>query len=278
MKKISAYFIVTRPVNAFIGILSTFSGALISGTIQPFQNVLLACLSVGFIAASANSINDYYDLEIDKINKPNRPLPSGKLTPREVFIFSLILYALGMLTSVFINLQALLISFFSILLTFLYSAYLKRTVLWGNLSVSLVTGLAFIYGGVAVNRFYESLIPAGFSFLFHLGREIIKDTEDIKGDSMNRITTLPIKMGIPFALAVATLVYVILIFVTLIPYFFNIYGVYYFYTVLIGVDLVVVLILISCWFNSSAKNLGQMSVLLKADMLLGLIALFVGRY
>jgi len=277
MAQLTAYLTITRPINVIIGIFSIFVGALITGTLEPLAKVLLACLSGGVIAGAANAINDYYDLEIDRINKPNRPLPAGKLTPTGVFNFSVIFFGVGIVLGALVNLQAFFIALFSSGLLFLYSARLKRTVLWGNLSVSLVTGLAFIYGGVAVNRFYASLIPAGFSFFFHLGREIIKDTQDVEGDAANQVVTFPIQYGKKPALIAATAVYLFLIVLTLLPYFYQIYGFYYLIVVLLGVDGVVVAILFSIWCDSSAKNLGRMSNLLKADMLVGLVAIFLGR-
>jgi geranylgeranylglycerol-phosphate geranylgeranyltransferase len=277
MRKISGLFLLTRPVNVLIGILSIFIGALITGTIQPLGQILLACLSGGLIAGAANAINDVFDLEIDRINRPDRPLPSGKVSPDSARIFALALFGSGIFLGALVNLPAFLIASFSALLLYFYSARLKGTVLWGNLSVSLVTALAFIYGGVAVNRFYESLIPAGFSFLFHLGREIIKDTQDVAGDAAQHAVTLPIKMGAKFALQIATGIFLFLIGLTLLPYFFKIYGIYYLLMVTIGVDFVIVGVLLSVWRNPAPKNLGRMSNLLKADMLVGLVAIFLGK-
>ena len=278
MQKILPFLILTRPVNVLIGMLSIFIGALITGTIQPLQKVLLACFSGGVIAGAANAINDYFDLEIDRINRPDRPLPAGKIVPYQARVFSFVLFGVGIFLGGLVNTNAFIIAAFSTLLLYFYSARLKRTVLWGNLSVSLATALAFIYGGVAVNRFYESLIPACFSFLFHLGREIIKDAQDVTGDAANQAVTLPVKAGVKVALQVATLIYLLLVGITLLPYFFEIYGFIYLAVVFVGVDLMIIGILFSVWLNQSPKNLGLMSNLLKADMLVGLIAIFLGKY
>lgn len=278
MKKFPGLLLLTRPVNVLIGMLSIFIGALITGTIQPLGRVLLACLSGGLIAGAANAINDVFDLEIDRINRPDRPLPSGKVTPDLARIFALVLFGIGVLLGALVNLPAFGIALGSALLLYFYSARLKGTVLWGNLTVSLVTALAFIYGGVAVNRFYAALIPAGFSFLFHLGREIIKDTQDVAGDAARHAVTLPIKMGANFALTTATGIYLLLVGLTLLPYFLKIYGIYYLAVVIAGVDVVILCALLSIWRNPAPKNLGRMSNLLKADMLVGLVAIFLGKF
>jgi len=276
--KIKYFCLLCRPLNVVIGMLSIFIGAFITGTIHPFDKVMLACLSGGVIAAAANVINDYYDVEIDKINKPYRPIAAGIITLNQAFVFSMTLFLVGIVLGGLINWQALVVSVFSAALLFLYSYRLKRTVLWGNLSVSLVTALAFIYGGIAVNRLGFALIPATFSFFYHLGREIIKDVEDIEGDRADHIQTLPIVHGPKVALLIATWVYLVLILLTIIPYIFRIFGTYYLITVLFIVDLVVGYVLISLWRNPTPRHLSKLSLILKLNMFAGLLAIYLGSY
>ncbi|MFZ5515317.1 MAG: geranylgeranylglycerol-phosphate geranylgeranyltransferase [Candidatus Zhuqueibacterota bacterium] len=275
---IGHYFRLCRPVNVLIGMISIFIGAFITGTIQPIRAVLFASISGGLIAAAANSINDYFDIAIDKINKPHRPIAAGHISPTNGFIFSIALFIAGMTFGYFINWKAFVVSVSSAIILFLYSARLKGTVLWGNLCVSLVTSLSFIYGGIAVNRLNLALIPAVFSFFYHLGREIIKDVEDVKGDRADHIKTLPIQYGSKLALEIATWVYVLLIFLTIAPYVFNIFGIYYLAIVVGVVDVVIVVALVSIWKNQEIGNLSRMSFLLKLNMFAGLIAIYCGKF
>jgi geranylgeranylglycerol-phosphate geranylgeranyltransferase len=276
--RLKHFLILCRPLNVIIGMLSIFIGAFITGTIHPIMKVILACISGGLIAAAANVINDYYDIEIDKINKPHRPIAAGIITPKEGFIYSLVLFLLGMVCGYIINWLAFMVSVFSSMLLFLYSYRLKRIVLWGNISVSLATALAFIYGGIAVNRLSYALIPATFSLFYHLGREIIKDVEDIEGDRADKIKTLPIAYGEKLALYVATWIYVFLIILTLMPYIFNIFGMYYLVIVFFIVDLIIGYVLFSMWRNSESKNLSRLSMILKLNMFAGLLAIYVGKF
>jgi len=278
MKKIKAFVILTRPINVIIGCLSIFIGAFIAGSISPLIKVMLAMLSGGIIAGAANSINDFYDVAIDAINKPYRPIPAGLITKREAFVFSIILFITGIFLGALINWKAFLITLFASLLLYFYSARLKRTVLWGNLSVSLITAFAFIYGGVAVNRLNAAIIPAVFSFLFHLGREIIKDVEDQKGDLADNANTLPLSYGAKVAFSVTTFVFILLIIATFLPYIFHIFGMYYLWVVLLGVDLVIIYVIFSMWWKPEPANLGRLSTILKMDMLIGLFAIYVGRF
>lgn len=273
------YFIVlSRPLNVVIGMLSIFIGAFITGTIKPVINIILACISGGIIAAAANVINDYYDIEIDKINKPNRPIAAGLVTPKEGFIYAWVLFGIGVVLGYFINRHAFLISISSAVILFFYSFRLKRTVLYGNLSVSLITALAFIYGGAAVDRLGYALIPAVFSFFYHLGREIIKDVEDIEGDRADKINTLPIKYGEKVALFIATVIYIFLIILTILPYIFKLFGIYYLVTVFFIVDFIIGYVLFSMWRNKKPKNLARLNMILKLNMFAGLLAIYLGKF
>jgi geranylgeranylglycerol-phosphate geranylgeranyltransferase len=275
---LNQFLLLTRPFNLLLGFVSVFLGAFITGTIDPVWKVALACLSAVLVMAGGNVINDYFDVEIDRINKAFRPIAAGKIGRTEAFLFTIILFALGIFVSIFISLVALLIVLLTATGLVFYSAKLKRKILVGNIAVSLFAALAFVYGAVSVDRWHRALIPAGFAFLFHLGREIIKDVEDQAADNSCALQTLPIKYGRQTAFSVVTVVFAVLIVFTFVPYLLNIYGVLYFWTVLIGVDLVIVAVLIMMWTRPEPQSLRQISGALKADMLIGLMAIYLGQF
>ena len=274
LTKTKAIFLLTRPVNVLIAILSVFVAAFITGTLQPIENVIIACISCGLIFAAANTINDYYDFQIDKINKPNRPLPSGLINPGTAFVVSIIEYAIGILLGGTISLNMFLMAAFFSALSFFYSASLKRTVLWGNLAVSLSTAAVFIYGGMAVQKPIHTIIPAIFAFFYHFGREIIKDIQDMKGDSENAVKTFPLKFGITPALRLIWINFLLLIFLTILPYWKNWYSLNYFLIVILGMYPVIFYVLLSIIKNTEPKHLGFLSNLLKANMFMGLLAIY----
>ncbi len=268
---------LTRPVNALISFLSIMIGAAVTGTLEPLQKVLLAAFSGALVGSAGNAINDYYDVDIDRVNKPHRPIPSGRVSRPGALVFALILFAAGVGLSFFVRAEAVWVALGATLLLIAYSAWLKRTVLLGNLTVSTVTGAAFIYGGLAVGRVRAALIPAGFSFLFHLGREIVKDVEDLKGDRQAKAVTLPVVHGVRAAQWAVTLVFSLLIVATWLPYVFGIYNTVYFWIVVLGVDSVLVYAIVAFWWDVRPRRLAFLSNLLKVDMLVGLLAIYLGR-
>ncbi len=256
--------------------LSISMGALVGGSLRPAYLVLLAALSGGFITAAANTINDFFDLEIDSVNKPHRPLPAGLVSPVRARNWAFLLFAIGIALSIFIRPLAFGIAVFSSLLLFLYSYRLKRTVLWGNLTVSLISGIAFVYGGIAVNHVEMAFIPAVFAFFFHFGREVLKDLEDVPGDKKDNVKTFPISHGLNPTRWLISAIFLLLIFLTFIPYIAGIFGRIYLLIVLVGVDLFLIYVIASLWRDASIRNLHRLSEALKVDMLVGLLAIFAG--
>jgi geranylgeranylglycerol-phosphate geranylgeranyltransferase len=160
---------------------------------------------------------------------------------------------------------------------YLYSYKLKRIVIVGNIVVALLTGLTFIYGGIAVNNFYYSIIPALFAFLINLIREIVKDMEDAEGDIREGIISFPSKYGVKTAKNTITALSMLLILFIFFPYINGNYDNYYIAVIIIVVIPVLIYFLISLAKDDSRKNMSKLSFILKLDMIFGLIALYIGK-
>lgn len=182
---------------------------------------ILLILSLVFIAASGNIINDYFDQKADRVNKPNRVIIDKYIKRRWAIILNWTLNTAGFLIALYLsvvlnNWWIVIISFGAINLLYFYSAVYKRKFLIGNLIVAFLTALVplyvFIYGaytafgidspfGLTDTIFLkDNLVPivgyCGFAFLLNLIREIIKDLADVKGDLLLKSQTLPIRIGI----------------------------------------------------------------------------------
>ncbi|NQT24471.1 geranylgeranylglycerol-phosphate geranylgeranyltransferase [candidate division KSB1 bacterium] len=276
LRQIQGYILLTRPLNLIIAFISVFIGGFITGTVQPVFRLLMACTSATLIAGGANAINDVFDLAIDRINKPNRPLPSGMVTVSQARIFAILLFIAGMGVSLTLQVPGFTIALISSITLYAYSWKLKRTVLWGNFAVAFFSGLAFVYGGLAVHRFREAFVVGIFSMFYHFAREIIKDTEDVAGDVKDGVVTFPIRFGEKAALQLSTVIILILIGLTLLPYFLGIFTIHYLWVVVFGVDCFLVYVIISMWRNGHPKNLRRLAFLMKLNMFMGLLAVYVG--
>ena len=256
-----------RPINCLI----TFASVLLGGWLgihRITEPLLLAALSAALITAGGNALNDLCGIIEDRRNKPPRPLPSGRLSPSiarlEIGIFLLagILLALPLPTS------AIAIALTAIASLIFYNTYLKRVPLIGNLIISALGGLAFLYGGAAVENISTPWLIAGFAFLFHLGRELLKDLEDSAGDRQLSGSTVPISWGENIARILITGIFAILIIATPLPALLGIYNSIYL-SLIILLNFLLIFVLIRLW---QKDTLGYLNKLLKAGMLLGLAA------
>ncbi len=276
--KLRAAAQICRPLNFVI----TFAAVVVAEIICSKNNLQLsglisAPLSAGFTASAGNIINDIFDIDIDRINRPERILPSGRLKIPEARFLYWMLMLLAFLFSLYINLSAVIIVILSNLLLFFYSYSLKKVPLAGNFSVALLTGAAFIYGGAAVNNPADAVIPASFAFLINMVREIVKDMEDVKGDSDSGIITFPQRYGFGAAKKAIILLSLFLIALTVYPFIFKLYRIEYFIMVMLIVNPVMIFVLKSIFENDSRRNLNKLSFILKLNMIIGLTAIYLGR-
>ncbi|MBZ0182825.1 MAG: geranylgeranylglycerol-phosphate geranylgeranyltransferase [Melioribacteraceae bacterium] len=276
MKKIKYFIIITRPVNFAISFLSLIVAGLICNNNQLNLNIIFAAVSAAFVGSAGNIINDYFDIEIDKINRPNRILPSNKLSLNEAQTEFVVLNIAAVILSFFINNYALIIVIFSITVIFAYSAYFKKIPLLGNIVVSFFTGLAFIYGGAAVENISAAVIPAVFAFTTNLIRELIKDIEDIKGDAANNVFTYPSKHGINKTKYLILSLTIMLMILTTIPYILEIYKIEFFLIAMSFINPLFLLMLKRLFENDELSNMKSSSRIVKVNMIIGLIAIYVG--
>lgn len=181
-----------------IGFAQYFTAGFLIGkeTIYDYRLFLLSVSTV-LIAAAGYIINDYYDVKIDYINKPERVVIGKNITRRFAILFHVLLSVAGISIGLYLSWMLAAVNALSVFLLWLYSNNLKRLPFIGNVTVALLTGLA-IYVVDVLYRTQSSLviIYSVFAFFMTLVREIIKDIEDLKGDNTFGCKTLPIVLGI----------------------------------------------------------------------------------
>lgn len=192
-------FRLTRFWNLIIVALAQLVTALFLMPVFRWGDVRfwLLLVSTTAIAAAGYIINDYYDVKIDLINKPERVVVGKKITRRYAILFHTLLNVFAIAVGFVLSWTIGIIHFGSAFLLWLYSNLLKRKPLIGNLTVAALTGLCV----ELVNIFYQTdhhlvTIYAIFACFMTLVREIVKDMEDWKGDSTFGCKTLPILWGL----------------------------------------------------------------------------------
>jgi geranylgeranylglycerol-phosphate geranylgeranyltransferase len=197
-----------RPGNCLMAGIAAMVGVLIAGAVEDagISAIIRVFLAVVLITGGGNAVNDYFDRRIDAINRPARPIPSGKVTPKQALSWSILLFFAGCLLAA-VNTACLVVAAFNSILLVLYAMYLKSMPLVGNLAVSYLTASAIIFGGLVSGAVIS--IHAGFLAMLAgaatLARELVKDVEDIEGDRKCGAKTLPIVTGTMTANAIALL-------------------------------------------------------------------------
>ncbi|TXK44655.1 prenyltransferase [Pontibacter qinzhouensis] len=154
-------------------------------------------LSTVFVAAAGYIINDYYDVKIDAINKPDRLVIGKSIRRRPAMGWHFLLSILGVLMGFWLSLPVGLINLGAVLLLWGYSALLKRMMLIGNVAIALLGASMLLVVAVYADKLNKITISyAVFAFLISFIREIIKDMEDVKGDATFDCRTLPIVAGL----------------------------------------------------------------------------------
>ena len=221
MKKIIGLIKLLRfelPFSA--GVCVVMGQILALGEFAPLDLTFLAFASVFFISASILVLNDYFDVETDKINAPYRPIASGLIEPVEALISSLFLLFAGIFLSFLMSILLLSISIILALVGYFYNRYFKKSGLTGNLMVSFSVGMTFVYGGASVGLPFskEVLFFALIAALVDLGEEIAADTMDQEGDLLINSNSLAIKYGGSAALKISRLLFLTVILLSIVPF------------------------------------------------------------
>lgn len=226
------YLDLSRPFTLFPPLLGIISGAICAWgsahnpdparqlTISVILTVALGSLCAAFLNAASNAINQIYDLEIDRVNKPNRPLVTGELSIRQAWNFAIIMYVLAIvptwlvvvypyitwwqkLTAPLTAHECFFIYIAGMIFTFIYSApafgRTKRHAILANVTIAIPRGcLLKVAGWTMVARAFvgEPWLIGAIFMLFLLGAASTKDFSDMKGDLAGGCRTLPIRYGV----------------------------------------------------------------------------------
>lgn len=276
MKKAQYIIILARPLNCLITFLSIWVGAVVAGRSLITLRIFDAALAGAFIAAYGNTVNDIFDIEIDKMNKPYRPLARGDVSRSDAISAALYFAIAGLGLSIFVHIYAALITLFAIGALYAYTPIFKGKPYLGNILIACISSISFIVGGLAVDNPFGAMILVVFAFLLHFAREIVKDIQDRAADSAHDINTAAVS-DVIIARKVAIAILLILILATLAPYCSKQYGLVYLLIVLFGADFLVALSIAILFKTSSASKMRLASAYLKAAMPLGLLAILIGQ-
>lgn len=277
------YIEILRPGNAIMSAIVIILVAIIDRSFN--MPIILAMLAVFFETAAGNVINDYFDYNIDLVNKPERPIPSGRISLKNGRNYAYLLFALGTVCGFMISFMTnnwipFMIVLLADVVLYLYAYKLKSTPLLGNLAVGFMTGFGFVFGGFTLNNpniIITSIYLGFFAFVMTTARELVKDIEDVEGDKLEGARTLPILYGERTTAILAAILIIIDCALCPLLYHINVFGIYYLAIIAIAAILFLysaVLIL----KNQERATAKKVSKYLKIGMLIAFVSFIFGSF
>jgi len=273
---LKSYIELVRIHNVIGASIGAIMGFLVSsGWHIELKQLIISAIVVGLIAAGGYVINDIYDIEIDKINKPYRPLPSGKVSLRMAKVVTILAFLLGIFLSIFLGIYNFILAILVSISLIYYAKSLKKTGIYGNILVATNTALSIFYGGLAYfsgDWLIRIIVPTFYSFFLTLSREIVKGIEDYNGDLAYNVKTLATTLGIRKAWKIAKILLIILILISPIPYFL---GFNFLYPIMLAITFLPFVIL-SIIQRESIEGASKARTYLKISAISGIIAFLIG--
>ncbi|MCH2379938.1 MAG: UbiA family prenyltransferase [Nitrososphaerales archaeon] len=261
-----------RPINSFMIGLAVVVGIAIGSPDMLFSRLTIYGFITGFsISSYSMIINDIYDIEIDKVNQPERPLAKQIISINSALSLSLILLLIGLTSSLIISYYNIIITAIFSFLSWFYNIWGKKQGIIGNSIVASSMSIPFIFGGIMTGN--VSLLVWSISliaFLSGMGREIIKTIADVEGDKIKGIKSVSIQFGPRNAMLVACGFIIISILISFIPVYLNLIQIYYI-PLLILTDLILIYSVFLLSKNYSKSESLKVKKYILYAMLFGLI-------
>jgi len=258
-------------MNALMASLGVVIGAILAGVGTPLPLEFFIAIAVAFMVSGAGMIvNDYFDYYIDRINRPHRVLPSGKIGMQSVKIYAGALYVIANLLAIFmLNIYLVTLTFFNSLVTYFYAEKLKKRPM-GHIAVGWLTASAFLYGGLIFGSVRPLvLLLAAMAFFTNISREIVKAVEDRTGDKMYNVRSLPLTIGVAPARQIATIFAIIAIILSFVPVALHKLSVFYL-PIMIAADVIFAYAIVFMGYPSRSQKM------MKLAMFVAIIAFLAG--
>jgi geranylgeranylglycerol-phosphate geranylgeranyltransferase len=280
MSKVGGYLRLMRLINCAMMGFAVIVGAVLAAPSSigtSWQNLVFGFMTGFMLTAASMAINDYYDREIDAVNEPKRPIPSGMIEPREALAFAFVLTAIGFVAAYLTNPLCFVTAIIAWMIFVAYTTVGKRSGLPGNFLVSTCVAIPFVYGSIAVVSAVRLnvLIFACMAFLSNTGREITKGIVDVQGDKMQGVKTLAVRFSERTAAIVAALFYLSVVVLSPVPWLLGLVS-FWFLPFVILTDLGLAassLMVVNDFSRESARRVKKLVLLW---FVLGLLAFVAG--
>jgi len=257
--------------------LAVIVGETISlGALPPVDKAILGFLTAALMMAGTMVLNDIYDIDVDRLNSPERPLPSGKVAVGSAYYYAAGLSLSSLAFAFGLGLRSLLVALLALTVMLYYNTRGKKSGLFGNGLVSFNVALPFVFGGISVSTLRPIvLVFSVLAFLSNFGREVAKGISDVQGDKSHGVRTLAVLKGPRIAAIASASLLTSAVIASLVPVALRIASAWYLPVVLVSDA---GFLASSVWLvkHHSLEVARKIKSYLLLWMLLGLVAFLVG--
>jgi geranylgeranylglycerol-phosphate geranylgeranyltransferase len=249
----------------------------ITTIVDKWESSLYGVITGFMLTAASMGMNDYYDRDIDAVNEPKRPIPSGLVKPREALVFAAILTGIGLIAALLTSISCFVTAVIAWIVFVAYTTVGKRSGLPGNFLVSICVAIPLVYGSIVATDAVQLNVWlfALIAFLSNTGREITKGIVDIEGDRSRNVKTLAVRFGEKKAAAAAVAFYLLAVLLTPAPWFLNLVSIWFIPLAMVT-DLGLVASSVLLLRDSSRDNARRIKNMVLYWLALGLLAFIAG--
>lgn len=288
-----AFLSIIRPQNCIIGGITVLAGIGIAAKVDLgyadasalLLQFLFGYITYFFVAAGGNVVNDIFDIEIDKINRPHRALPSGRMTIKQAWVYVVFLGILGVFFAWLNGPIGAIVVIIFLVVGYAYASKVKELGLAGNFMVAFSFAFGLIYGSIIYGESAGNIVIPIPTWLFFItafmilqARETIKGAEDVEGDALRNVRTVARIYGYRAAALVAALLNTIGVICYILVWYLNYASLVLWPLLLLGAGVVLGAALAPLTGPSEKKRLLIGSTLDKIGALVGLIAFMLIPY
>jgi geranylgeranylglycerol-phosphate geranylgeranyltransferase len=249
----------------------------ISTIVEKWQSSLYGFITGFMLTAASMGINDYYDRDIDAVNEPKRPIPSGAVKPQEALAFASVLTAIGLIAAFLTSIFCFVTAVIAWVVFVAYTTVGKRSGLPGNFLVSICVAVPLVYGSIVATDAVQLNVWlfATIAFLSNTGREITKGVVDVEGDRSRHVKTLAVRFGEKKAAVAAVAFYLLAVLFTPVPWFLNLVSIW-FIPLVVFTDLGLIASSVLLLRDYSRDNARKIKNVVLFWLALGLLAFIAG--
>ncbi len=262
------YIKLLRPANGIMSAIAVWIGALLAGgAVIPGREIIYGMAAVFLVSGAGMVVNDIFDINIDKHNRPNRPLPSGKVSVTKANVYAVLLFIIGNVFGLLLGREALYVTLLATVLLIVYAWKLKKVLFVGHVVVSFLVALSFFFGGLIQGNLLAPLWLGLLAFLANMGREVYKTIEDMLGDKTAHVDSIALRLGTFKARTAASVFTLAAVLLSFVPYVLGTMNeVYLFFVILADIAFV----------SAIGAPVKYSSKLSKVAMMIALIAFILG--